>query len=66
MTTHYTRKELDDIARDIIKTLKKELPPAYRHCPRLAEWTLVVEGVCVTLAVLIDDHTGRRQVNVAI
>ena len=66
MTT-YTRIELDDIARDVLQARRNELPPGYlKNAPKLAGWTLILGGSAPTLAVLIDDATGRRQVNVAI
>jgi len=62
----YTRKELDRMARDILKAQKRSLPPAYRHCPKLAGWTLIINESRITLAVQIDDHAGRREHHVAI
>ena len=65
--TSYTRKELDDIARDILRTRRNELPPGYlKNAATLAGWTLILNGPATSLAVMIDDPTGRRQVNVAI
>ena len=66
MTT-YTRKELDDIARDVLQTRRNELPPGYlKNAAKLHGWTLILNGPAASLAVMIDDPTGRRQVNVAI
>ena len=65
--TNYTRKDLDDIARDILRTRRNEQPPGtLRNAAKLHGWTLILNGSAATLAVLIDDPTGRRQVNVAI
>jgi hypothetical protein len=65
--TYYARKDLDDIARDILRTRRNEQPPGMlKNAAKLHGWTLIINGHHVSMAVLIDDPTGRRQINVAI
>ena len=60
--TKYTRSDLDREARLVVREVRKETgrPVKVDH------WELYLDGTQATLAVIINDHTGQRQRNVAI
>jgi hypothetical protein len=62
----YTRKDLDGVARGVIRDRRAELSKEYKHTPKLYGWSIIITGSDIALSVTYSDHTGIRQARVGI
>jgi len=65
LTTTYTRKDLDHEARNVVATVRKNMPACLRRTVKAAGWALRL-GTLAVLVVYFDDQNGRHDINVAI